>query len=560
MSLNKNFQGNMVDKDSASVAQVRGKGYHKQSNTWSDWYEFNDETQYNINLGDSQFLGQDSSVNPGDDILIILETKETDPLDRQFCMYEVELDGSDTYVQDLQLMDCQAPNVVGLWGLSSTVDGTTKFTNADDSDVLTSIGRINDTISTSTNFNDSYTWTYDGATLKHVESWYSQDIFGDRLSVDSIEFDWTEDDTFITDTTYSFTAISTGADKSQEVEVKAINQKGQVVTSILKIQIRYNTPIVDIVWDPNSPNVLDTFTVTGANTDVDGVVTAISYQYDEVEVANNTTLDYNWTQDLGDTYVPTHTVNSDVSWNDGFNDHVIIHQETFGMTNIGPDFTLEKEVIGEAEDNDVKFTPTNLVDPDGDDTLLEIRWMIEYLTPFDNTYKVVHNPGYPGTASLDPKEWIFTVAGEYRITAIAKDEFGLETSREQIVDFESSSECTGSGSIKLNNGNWQLISVPVDGKSINEYFLNKVEAIMQTYDGAYTAADAIEVCNAYPGQINKFLSFVPGVTSPSSEHNFSLIMNDGTSINEITAFWVKMNDYYALTNDEDIIINWNQQD
>ena len=562
MSLNITFNADLLDSNEAEVANIRYRGYHKESNTWSDWYDSGDETQYNINAGDAEWLGQDGTVNTGDTFVLIFETQEDEATDRQFAVMEIAHDGSQTYTNKVKLMGCQAPNVNTLWRLSSDTDLSATFVNSDNDDTVTYIARINDTVSALTDFNDYYTWEYEDITFTHTDYVYAQDVFSDRVGIDTIQFDWDESDTLVDDTSHVFDSISqTDGDKSQEVSVTVKNLHGQSVTDTLMLQVRYNTPVPLLTWDPEEPTVEDTFTITADISDVDSTISAISYTYEGEEVDNNTETDYSWTQDLGDEYEPTHNIGADVTWNDGFTDFTIPYSAVVHMTNLAPSFTLTTEVIGDDEDNDIKFIPTDLVDPDGDDASLELKWVIEYKTPFDNTYKTVYSPGYPDTANLDAKEWIFNVGGDYKVTAIAKDEHGLETAVSADVSFASGSDCDGSGQVRLNNDVWQLISIPVKGQAVSEYFLNKIEAILQTYDGDLTAADAVEVVNAYPGQLNKFLSFIPGVTSTASEHNFPLVMSDGSgNIDEILGFWVRMKDYHSLTNDEDIIIKWSQAD
>ena len=464
MPLNITFAGDLYDENNNPLNNVRAWGWHKESNTWSGLYDFTGEAQYNMNLGDGQWLTQDGHVNnPGDTVLIKFETTEDNPLDRRFCLYEIQLDGNDVYTQDVQLIPCQPPNVSWLWHLQSPTDGATTFDNtAAGGSPNTYIGRINEAITAvDDGINDEYEWTFSGANLMHVVSRYGQDIFSDRLGIVSKEYDWTNDDVFVTDNTHTFTAISSSPTNDTPVEIKVTNKKGQVVTDILAIQIRYNSPIPDVTWSPENPSVTDTFTITGNIQDPDGRITNIAYKFDGELVANTTDPNYSWTQDLGTEYQETHTVNSDVSWNDGFSDLFIEHQETIYMTNLAPTFDLVYEVIGDPENNDLKFTAANLTDPDGDDNLLELKWMIEYKTPFDNTYKVVYNPGYPATPDLTSKEWIFNTQGDYRVTATAKDGYGLETSHSVIVSFDTGATYEGKGKIKLNNNVWQLIAIPV---------------------------------------------------------------------------------------------------
>jgi len=557
MALTKQFSGNLYDKDGVAITQIRFRGYHEPTDTWSDWYDSDIEDQYNCNLGDAQWLTQTGITAPGDDVMIMFETKDVDPLDRQFCLYEFKLTSGSTYVQDVQLMLCQPPNVVGLWDVSSDTDGSDTFT-IDSSDVY--IGRVNGLITATTNFNDMYQWDFNGVTLKHIQNKYGQDIFEDRLSVDTVQFDWTESNTWDTPNTHTYTEISLDDPGYNLIAVKAINQKGQEVIDVKKIQIRYNEPIPDLTWTPNVPTVNDTLTILADIKDDDTRVTSIDYIFDGVTVVTNNDLNYSWVQDLGTLYQSEHTVNSNLTWNDGFTTRSIIYQEIINMGNIPPSFTITQEVIGDSDENDVKYTLTDLDDPDGENGSIEIKWIIEFKTPFDNQYKTVYNPGYPVDINQDPKEWIFTLVGDYRITAVAKDTFGLETSVTVESSFLSSTSCTGFGNIDLNNDAWQLLAIPVDDKTIGDYFVARVDAAIKEYDSTKSASDVIEVCSAYPGHINKFLSYIPGFTEASSIHNFSLVMADSGGIKEITGFWIRVKNYYPITGGESIVVPWDQKD
>lgn len=557
MALTKQFSGNLFDKDGVAIDEIRFRGFHQPTGIWSEWYDSTSEVQYNCNLGDAQWLTQTGLTAVGDTILIMFETKEVDPLLRQFCLYEFDLTAESTYVQDVQLMLCQPPNVTDLWSIVSGVDGSDVF-NTD-----VHIGRVDDTITATTNFNDNYYWNFSGVELKHVSYALGEDIFEDRLSVDAIYFDWVEDGVWLDGVgsdQHTYTAISPADPGYYTVSVKGVNQKGQEVIDTKKIQIRYNTPIPDIIWSPDAPNVDEVFTLTGNNTDVNSRVTSIEYKFDDITVVTNSVLDHNWIQDLGTEYQSSYTANSDITWNDGFSVLTIVHQETINMANLAPTFTLSQEVMGNPEDNTVKYTLVELNDPDGDNALIAVKWRIEYKTPFDNQFKVVYNPGFPTEINQDPKQWIFTLGGEYRITAIAKDSFNLET--EVFVDtvFVSGTDCTGTGSICLNNDAWQLVAVPVEDKTIGDYFIAKIDTLIKSYDPALSASDVVEVCSAYPGHVDKFLSYIPDFTNHSSEHNFSLVMTDSGGIKEITGFWIKVKNYLPLTSNEELFVDWDQKD
>ena len=106
---------------------------------------------------------------------------------------------------------------------------------------------------------------------------------------------------------------------------------------------------------------------------------------------------------------------------------------------------------------------------------------------------------------------------------------------------------SSNGQITLERGNWQLIAIPIEGDVATE-FVTKLANSVGVAD-----TDLIEVCSAYPGHVNKFLSYIPGFTSLTSEHNFQLTYQDGTS-SEVTAFWVKCKEWTHTT--DNIVFSW----
>jgi len=562
MALTKSFNGNVVDETGTPI-DCTVKGYHVEQGVWSGVY--NTLTQfYSLDLGDSTWLTQDGATGATDTITLVFETTEVNPLNRRFAVYTFTMTGADTYIQDVQIQPCLAPVVSTLWDLNSPTDGKTTFVNAANANTPTYIGRINESISVTEAFTDEKTWVYATATMSHQINVGTTNVFGDRLGIATKTYDWDQTNTFITNTSHIFTLISpiTGL-LSQQVETSVTNLKGLVTNDILYIQLRYNTPVPGLSYTPLNPSVLDTFTVTGNVVDVDSRISAISWQYDAVEVANNTTLAYSWIQSLGTLYVPAgHTVSDNLTWNDGFNTFTIVDDHPVAMTNLPPSFTLTDAIVGIPESNDIIFTLSGLTDPDGDNALLEAKWTIEYIAPFSGGTITVLNTGYPATIDTAPKEWVFATAGTYIITATIKDQYGVEATQSITKVFASGSACTGTGTIRLNfsatpgAARWQLIAVPVQNKQVSQYFLDRIDAMIKTYDPTKSVLDVVERVSAYPGNLGKFLTFIPGVTPITSEGNFSLVMEDGTNIFEILGFWVKIKDYSAITGGAFLDYTW----
>ncbi len=106
-----------------------------------------------------------------------------------------------------------------------------------------------------------------------------------------------------------------------------------------------------------------------------------------------------------------------------------------------------------------------------------------------------------------------------------------------------------SGSILLQKDKWMLCAVPVDGK-IHEDFVQYIE---NKY--SVVGSDIFEVFNAYPAtdtQSSEFLSYIPGVTSPLTKHNFPLKMVDSTDNDEIIGFWIKTKNYSG----SELVYDW----
>ena len=125
---------------------------------------------------------------------------------------------------------------------------------------------------------------------------------------------------------------------------------------------------------------------------------------------------------------------------------------------------------------------------------------------------------------------------------------GTHTAREHFLSIQTG---VGSGSVKLERGVWQSIAIPVKQK-VYEYFLVR---LAEKYN--VNPEDMVEVVNTYRGELNKWLSFVPGVTSPASEHNFWLI-HDDAGHDEVSGVQVKMKPCDFL--DEDPIFDWDSAD
>jgi hypothetical protein len=100
------------------------------------------------------------------------------------------------------------------------------------------------------------------------------------------------------------------------------------------------------------------------------------------------------------------------------------------MTNLPPEFDLITEYISR---DHLKFSLQNLIDPDGDDSVITVKWIVEYKTPIDDEYKVIYESDYQSDTE---KEFYFEAEGTYKVTASAKDVYDLVTEKSVEVTIE----------------------------------------------------------------------------------------------------------------------------
>jgi hypothetical protein len=123
----------------------------------------------------------------------------------------------------------------------------------------------------------------------------------------------------------------------------------------------------------------------------------------------------------------------------------------------------------------------------------------------------------------------------------------------------TSSGIGGYGSIQLEPS-WQLISIPIRygywDSTAHEHVHDDVTVakfenyVLDQIDDLY-GSDNVEVANTYPGDLQAFLSYVPGSTPTTSPHNFQMVYADGSHF-EISGFWIKM------TTTSGIVITWGE--
>lgn len=452
MALYAQFSGTVKDASGSNVNNFRYRGYHKETNKWSDWYLSNGIAQYNINLGDASWLSQSGTINSGEHVLIVVETLESNPIERKFAMFETIIIGTiSTYLQPVQIKANQPIVLKNKWKLQSPTDNFTTEGIAQDYVALIYVGRVNERITAIATFEDEYSWVYNGKTFRHVSSYYNQDIFSDRLGIVSTLYDWNEN--LFIDTTYrSFASCSAGAlNDVFPIRVRVTTVSGLITDDLLCLRVKYNKPTLVLTYTPDEPNINTPLQIFSQIEDPDNVREIITYYFNDTQVSQNNLLTHSWSQTLGSSFITELVIAATLEWSDGFVDSIFTTEIRIAMSNIPPDFSLIK-LVGVNDQTYTRLIVNNPIDIDGDISKLRVKWLIEYMTPIDNAYKVVYSTDYPLLPNALSKEILLNTSGKYRATASVIDQYGAETVKD--IEFVISESTTTPTSVTMTPLEW----------------------------------------------------------------------------------------------------------
>ena len=179
--LNITFNGDIYDSNNTPSFDVAYKLYFISSqnqslNKWSQTrYTEDNISQYNFNLGDPDILGNDGSYSIGDEVLLIFwkasNLDHTSDQITEYCAIHYILDDRQTYIQDVQLLNHQAP----LCSFSASASGN-----------VNSEFYVFDTGS-----NDEYYWIFSNKDHFQICEFENEQIFiKNCLQNTSVSIDW----------------------------------------------------------------------------------------------------------------------------------------------------------------------------------------------------------------------------------------------------------------------------------------------------------------------------------------------------------------------------------
>lgn len=303
------------------------------------------------------------------------------------------------------------------------------------------LARVNDTVTAIENFTDEQSWTFQNNIMYQVLYRYNQNIFNDRLGIDNIKYNW-YDSVYVSNNTNVYTSITDNVETYIPIKTIVTNKKGLFTEDTLYLRIMYRKPIPDLDWTPDNPNVISEFIISNETTDIDNTITNIDYFFNGLFVINNVDVNYSWQQILNSSYSNLLEIKLNIDYTDGFNNLNLIHTEYVEMTNMPLDFNITQEEVVIDGTQYYKINIVNINDPDGNNNLANFKWLIEYKTPIDLEYKIIYQDEYKETIDQNSRIWLLNVPGEYKVTIIGKDEFGLETSKNLVIIVSNEDTCT----------------------------------------------------------------------------------------------------------------------
>lgn len=380
---------------------------------------------------------------------------------------------------------------------------------------------------------------------------YTYNLIDDDAAVVSSSLDWVIADTLVdgSDNTTSIADSSVVDTQNKVYEssgVKSVNTEVNFDDGWSNVYVHqtaldvtamvYEEPILELTWDPVEPTIEDIVTFTQDHISVRDLVTAKG-RIDNVTVDHYNDGALEETALAGtDQFTYQYSTKEDgigiklvAQYWDGYEDQTVELLKTIDMSNIPPVADYARVDNGVCVPAYVWTATTS--DLDDDDTTLVHSWLL---------YEVIDGNSSQLTSGAGVEfSYPFQYEGSYKLVLKSTDAEGDWSEKEDLFDItfsecSSSGGVSGSGIIRLESDRFEMVSVPVEGRTVAGYFIAKLEEVT-----GKAAIESIDFVKAYPSNSvsnGKYVGFVPGVTNPASSNNFNLVEDDNGSIAHVPFF------------------------
>jgi hypothetical protein len=348
MALNITFDGFCYnDSGILNTGDMKYQAFFYKGSTGSSNSKWNDVRvsevtgYYNFNLGDSDFLGQTSTVMTGSVVLVVFWRGNTNDRNSlcsgtyrliEWGAFEITLTGLDVYTKDIQTKVNITPNI--LWSLPTN-------------------GFVDIVYSTVNNSDDAHSWTFGSTTMYHFRQRYGQNIQLINTIVSS-DYDWDDGNQSNNLPGASAGSHSWSSAGIYNVVLTVEDECLETNTDIKSIEIKYNAPVPNIICHQaigNSIQIPDTVvTFEYSGTDPNNKITSIDWTINDNSTYGNTQtiitgankndiiphtngIGTDWcghpASNGAFTNPGSHLISIVVHWDDGFVDRTINYSESY---------------------------------------------------------------------------------------------------------------------------------------------------------------------------------------------------------------------------------------
>jgi len=361
MALNITFGGFAYDKDEIiSNSDIKYQGFFYNNGTASSSPKWNavrtveSTGYYNINLGDADWLEQESTVISNSKVIIVFwkdvplgDDRNALTLD-EWGAVEITIDGSSVYTQDCQVKD----NLCSIlqWGHN-----------------VPAHGYVDTTYSTTNTSYDVHYWTFDGilsagsVIMNHYRTRYGENI---QLinTVNSTNYYWGDTESILGLSGAATSNHQWNTAGTYDINIEVLDESGCTTSGSSTINIFWHEPVPNIICNEAvgqniiTPDTVVSFNYTGS--DINDSITGIDWIITDVGIYGNTTTTI-YNVDSSNTVYHTsgvgtswgghsasngaftnpgnHLVSIVIHWDNGYSSQIINYNETFNQNTFnGP--------------------------------------------------------------------------------------------------------------------------------------------------------------------------------------------------------------------------------
>lgn len=419
--LNITFTGKIYDENNQLVNECKYRGLFIKQNSSSSNSKFSDERisfqgEYNINLGDGQWLTQDGSAGSGDRVVLIfwipIQETHTSFNIVKYGFFEIVLTSDTTYIINSQIRPNICPNI----NISNSIQGL-----------------INEQIYVTDNSNDNHSWNFSingtSIIMRQYHYWRRFEIFS-IADIYKTTVNWNDGSPIeeITKTT-KYHIFTTCGDKNLDFETIDNENCSKSTSKMIKIYLHQPAPGLN--WSPQNPIINELVTFTPNIINWDNNISYVNYYIDGVLKYNRVSENFIFSERFSTK--KTYIIRQEIFYNNCFEQKSIYKDYILHMENIYPTC-------------DFKFTRNNIdtylfesLASDRDGYIIDYDWKVYDVSISGSPQLLAEYISTPNQTFI----YHFPYDGKFKIYHKVTDNDNAECFKEIILDYTKSPCKTG---------------------------------------------------------------------------------------------------------------------